>query len=141
MFYIAQSICADYTLATILSIVKRALTLIQIIVPIILILSGIMQFTKLMLNPDKDKKGPKVFFNSILAAAIIFFLPLIINLTMNIININYEAGIVKDDTITAFDISNCWEAVDQMQNEMDSAKETTSSTIKEEEQKKLTTLK
>ncbi len=141
MIYLAESICRDYTLATILSIIKRALTLIQVVVPIVLLISGIMQFIKLMLNPDNDKKKLKAFLNSIIAATIIFFLPLIINISMNIININYEAGIAKDDIITAFDISSCWEKVDQIQDEMDSANETKSSTIKEEEEKKLTTLK
>lgn len=141
MLYLAESICRDYTLATILSIIKRTLTLIQFVVPFILLISGIMKFTKLMLNPDNDKKGLKAFFNSIIAATIIFFLPLIINTSMHIISVDYEVGIIKDDVITAFDISSCWEAVDQIKDEMDSANETTSSTIKAEEQKKLTTLK
>lgn len=141
MLYLAESICRDYTLATILSIIKRTLTLIQFVVPFILLISGIMKFTKLMLNPDNDKKGLKAFFNSIIAATIIFFLPLIINTSMHIISVDYEVGIIKDDVITAFDISSCWEAVDQIKDEMDSANETTSSTIKDEEQKKLTTLK
>lgn len=141
MLYIAESVCADYTLATILSIIKRGLTIIQFVVPIILLVSGILQFTKLTINPDQDKKGLKAFGNSILAACIIFFLPLTINTTMNIINISNEFGIVNDDMVTTLDISSCWLAVDQKQNEMDSANESVSSTIKDEEQKKLTTLK
>ena len=71
MIYLAESICRDYTLATILSIIKRALTLIQVVVPIVLLISGIMQFIKLMLNPDNDKKKLKAFLNSIIAATII----------------------------------------------------------------------
>ncbi len=140
MFYIAQSVCSDYTLATILTIIKRTLTIIQVIVPIILIVSCTIQIIKLVINPEQ-KDGTKKIINSIMAAVIIFFLPFIVNLTMNIIYTSGSTGIKEDGKLTAFNITECWTAVDQKQNEMDSANESTSTTIKKEQSKKNTKLK
>lgn len=141
MFLIAEGVCADYTLATILTIVKRGLTLIQIVVPIILIVSGTFQLIKMMMNPDNDKKGLKAFTNSIMSAVIVFFLPFIVNLTMSIINVNGDVGIEQNGSLTAFDLSSCWTEIDQKKQEMDSATESTSSTIKDEEQQKVAQLR
>lgn len=140
MFLIADGVCSDYTLATILTIVKRGLTVIQLVVPIVLIVSGIFQLMKLMVNPDNQKKGLKVFTNSILSAVIVFFLPFIVNLTMSTINVNGNVGIEKNGSLTAFDLSSCWVEIDEKKQEMDSATESTSTTIKEEEQEKIAKL-
>lgn len=140
MFLIADGVCSDYTLATILTIVKRGLTVIQLVVPIILIVSGIFQLMKLMVNPDNQKKGLKVFTNSILSAVIVFFLPFIVNLTMSTINVNGNVGIENNGSLTAFDLSSCWVEIDEKKQEMDSATESTSTTIKEEEQEKIAKL-
>jgi len=143
MFYVAQSVCSDYTLASILSIIKRVLDLIQLVVPIILILSGSIQLTKMVLSPPEggNNKANKKFLNSFLAAGIIFFLPLIIDITMSVINTGADFGIAKDGTVTNFELSSCWAAVTEKQNEMDSANDSKSSTIKDEAKEKLTTIK
>lgn len=134
----SADICSDFVLATILSIVRRGLNLIQVIVPIILIVSGTLQFVKLMLNPDNDKKGLKAFFNSIMAACIIFFLPATINIVMSIINESGKVGITDDQYLTVFNLSSCWTAAENTQAEMDSVREnggSNSSTIKNEYKK------
>lgn len=76
--------CNDYSLANILSIVKRIILLIQIIVPILLIISGALSLIKSMQNPD-EKNNHKKIINSFLAAAVVFFIPLLINLVFQMI--------------------------------------------------------
>ena len=76
--------CNDYSLANILSIVKRIILLIQIIVPILLIISGTLSLIKSMQNPD-EKDNHKKIINSFLAAAVVFFIPLLINLVFQMI--------------------------------------------------------
>ena len=46
----SANICSDFILATILTIIRRALDLIQLIVPIILIVSGSVQLVKMVMN-------------------------------------------------------------------------------------------
>lgn len=81
--------CNDASLAGILSIVKNIMLLIQIIVPVILIISGIISFTQLMMNPD-EKNGLKKLMNKFLAAATVFIIPMIINVVMGICGENYN---------------------------------------------------
>lgn len=81
--------CDDASLAGILSIVKNIMLLIQIIVPVILIISGIISFTQLMMNPD-EKNGLKKIVNKFLSAAIVFIIPMIVNVVMGICGENYN---------------------------------------------------
>lgn len=138
-----SEICSDFVLATILSIIRKSLNIIQVIVPILLILSGTIQFMKMVLNPDDDRNGKKSFINSIMAAVIVFFLPTLINLTMSILNETGEVGIKTDKKRYALNLSSCWTAVENTQSEMDSVKEnggSKSSTISKEQSKKKKTL-
>lgn len=48
--------CNDYALAGLLSIVRSGMDIVQILVPIILIVSGTVSFIQLMIKPD-DEKG------------------------------------------------------------------------------------
>lgn len=83
--------CSDYAVAKLLSIMHRALNIIQLIAPILLILSFCIDLIKLMLNPD-DKKGNKPLFNKVIATVICFLMPTIINLVFNIVPGNVEVG-------------------------------------------------
>ena len=130
---ILQSVCSDYVLAKVLGIVKTGLILIQLIVPILLIVSGWIKFTKMVINPD-EKKTMKVFINSVFAAAIVFFLPVVINLTMTIISVNGDVGINENGNLQTFDLSSCWVSAEQIEDQMDSANDNTTRTIKQEEQ-------
>lgn len=88
------AVCNDAALVGILSIVKRILQLVQIIVPIFLIIMASINFTNAMRNPD-DKKILKKIINSFLAAAVVFMVPVVVNTLI---------GILGEKT--AF--SNCW---------------------------------
>ena len=80
--------CSSSSLNTIFYITKMILSLIQIVGPLLLIISAIIKFTKLTINPE-EKNGIKKIVNSFLAAAILFFIPLFINVVMNMLGNNY----------------------------------------------------
>ena len=86
--------CSSASLQVFLSIVKKALNIIHIIVPILLMIAVTIHLVNLVQNPDDKKLLPKIR-NSILAAAIIFFIPTLVNVVM---------GMVSND----YDISACW---------------------------------
>ena len=101
--------CSSPALWSTLSIMKKVFLLIEIIAPILLIVSLIMNITKLVANPE-DKKLPKKILDSILATVIIFFIPLLVNILMNALGENYEVSACWN---TASDISENTDYVDQ----------------------------
>lgn len=134
MIYILESVCSDYALATILIILKRLLNFIQIFVPIILIISVIVQLIKKVLNPEDGGRGGsmKNIINSFMAAVIVVFLPFIINLAMSTISEYGEVGIKEDGSLTALDVTSCWQVAETRTEVLDSSLNTTSSTISSE---------
>ena len=91
---IKVSECANPALSTILPPLKGILTLIQIIGPILLIISLVVQFSKSMMNPE-DNKNIKKIITTIVAIFLLFFTPIFINAVM---------AMLGDD----FTISECW---------------------------------
>lgn len=89
--------CNNSSILGILSLIKRIVLLIQIIVPIILIVFAITSFIKLIKNPEL-KDGTKKIINQFLAAAIVFFIPMLVNVVMNLID---------DKT----DFTSCWKSI------------------------------
>ena len=84
--------CSSPILAVILRVVKNLLALIQIIAPLLLIAGMTYNLIKMMQNPE-DKKGLSKVKNSALAAAIIFFIPVLINALMNMLGENYNISL------------------------------------------------
>ena len=74
--------CSDPALVPILSVVRNLLNLIQLIAPILLLCGATYHLIKMMQNPE-DKKGFSKVKNSFLAAAIIFFIPLLVDVVLN----------------------------------------------------------
>lgn len=95
--------CSSPILAVVLRVVKNLLSLIQIIVPILLMVGIVMNLIKMMQNPDEKKNFSKIK-NSALAAAIIFFIPVIMNALMSMLGENYN-------------ISLCWNNVSDYYSE------------------------
>ncbi len=93
-FLVTLNSCGDPALAGVLLVVKNALSLIQIIVPILLLATGIYHIALLVKDPDDKKKLAKVK-NSFLAAVIVFMVPVLVNTVM---------GILDD----SFVLSDCW---------------------------------
>lgn len=94
------AVCGSYAVATLLSVFKRALNLIQMIGPIVGIIALIINFTKLMITPD-EKKLKNVIRNWAIAIIMLFLIPTCVNLVMRLF----------DDTFT---VSKCWNRVDEL---------------------------
>ena len=94
------AVCGSYAVATLLSVFKRALNLIQMIGPIVGIIALIINFTKLMITPD-EKKLKNVIRNWAIAIIMLLLIPTCVNLVMRLF----------DDTFT---VSKCWNQVDEL---------------------------
>lgn len=87
--------CNDYGLVLILDSFRNALNLLQILVPIILIVVSCIELIKLVTSPD-SKKGIKPLIIKYFAAAICFFVPILMDTVL---------GMMPDE----FRVSSCWE--------------------------------
>ena len=101
-----SSCCSDYGIAMYLYIMKNALTIIQIAIPILLLVMATIQMIKMMASPD-DKKSPKALLNKFIAALVVFFIPLIVNVVLSIIP-------------DSFELSACWESAEGIAKTMNS---------------------
>ena len=86
--------CNSAFLSGLLPVVKNIILLIQIIAPIALLIAFTVDFVKLSVNPE-EKDAFRKLLNKIIAAVIIFMIPVLINLIM---------GAVGEST----EFSNCW---------------------------------
>lgn len=104
--------CSDYGIAYYLFFIKKALDLIHIVVPIILIIMITIDFVKMTINPDDPhKKKSKSLFNKFFAAVFIFFIPFVVNLLFSLID---GFGV---------EISGCWKAAEEIVDVMESTEE------------------
>lgn len=78
------SCCTSTELTYVMSSVRNIYSIIQIIAPILLMCAAVYRLIRLMKNPE-EKNGMKVIINSFLAAAIIFFLPTIMTVVLNML--------------------------------------------------------
>lgn len=118
-----SSCCSDYGLAMYLYIIKQALNIIHLAVPIILIVMASYGFIRLMLDPDdKNKAKSRSLFNQFKMAVIIFLIPYIVNLVI---------GLLPD----TFEISGCWQAADDAVTVMNETEEYNATTSKSEKKK------
>lgn len=86
--------CNSTSMAVLFNVIKRIVDLIQIIAPILLIVMATVNASKLVANPD-EKNGTKKIINQFLAAAIIFFIPIVVDAILNIMP-------------QTFSVSACW---------------------------------
>ena len=76
--------CSSIALNNFLYITKTILNIIMIVAPILAIISLVILFTKMTINPDNTKLI-KNLKNAIIALVVIFFIPVFVNLTMSLI--------------------------------------------------------
>lgn len=89
--------CNDAGVVLILDVFRKMINLLQILVPILLIVFASVEFGKLMMNPDK-KGGTKPVYNKFIAAAVVFFIPFIMDALLNIMP-------------QSFSVTACWHQV------------------------------
>ncbi len=90
--------CNSSSLLVTLSAFKRIINLIQIIVPLLLMIGAAIGIYQMVINPER-KNGLKSIINKVIAAALVFFVPVLVNAVM---------GMVGDNN----NFSSCWNAVD-----------------------------
>ena len=85
--------CNDYSIAIFIAIIKNAIEVIQITVPLLLIAMSMVQLFKMLTssNPE-DKKGIKSLTNKFVAAAIVFFLPIFANIVISLVGEGVSTG-------------------------------------------------
>lgn len=106
MVNILSSICSNYSLAHALHIVKKFLDIIQIVGPILAIVTLYINLTKGTVNSNEDDSHiRKKIINSLLATAILFFMPAIFNFTMNLLANN---GVSENINLVS-----CWAAAEK----------------------------
>ena len=76
--------CTDPGMAAIMGIVKRILSLIQIMGPILALVSFSIHLTMLLKNPDDKKRMPKLR-NSAIALIVLFLVPAIVNIVFGML--------------------------------------------------------
>lgn len=84
-----NEICSSSTMAIILGPIKNFLSLLQIIGPILCVISIVYSFIMLMKNPDDKKAKPRIK-NSVIALIFVFFIPLLVNVVCNLTYENFE---------------------------------------------------
>lgn len=107
MVYLGELIhsCTDYNFISILVILKDFLTLMQLVMPIILVVSCIWGLVKMVINPE-DKKGLISIRNKFMAAIICVFIPFTVNLVLT-----WTEG--------TFSISACWATAREYKLQLD----------------------
>lgn len=88
------STCSSPALASFLSIAKKILLFVQLIGPLLCIISLSISFINLVVNPD-EKKEPSKIKNKIIALVFLFFIPTIVNATLKLLDDSNE-------------LSRCW---------------------------------
>ena len=86
-----------------MSFIKAILNIIRIIVPIGLVGYTIFEVVKKVINPD-DRDFMKHIINRIIAAVVVFFVPLIVSLTLKVIDI--ASG---NTSATSNSYGRCWD--------------------------------
>lgn len=102
---ILDVVCDDPALHNLLIIVKRTLSLIQIIGPVICLVSLVMTIIFLVNNPE-DKKAMAKIKNTLIALLLLFGIPVIVDSVM----------VLADDS---FIVSSCWKDVDDQIDDSD----------------------
>lgn len=96
------SCCSDPGMVSIIDIVRRLMDLFQLIVPIVLLTMLTFQLIKLVMNPE-EKNGISKIKNRIIAAVLVFIVPVFINIVMSNIPESED-----------FQIAACWNSARDM---------------------------
>jgi len=110
--------CSDYAVASTLNLAYKIFKMICVIVPIILIVFATIDVSKIMIAPDNKKNNVSNVFKKVMAAIIIFMVPNLMNV---VVNLNNLAGVGT----STFSIASC------LNNSETSSKSITAAVYKE----------
>ena len=88
-------VCENVTVLEVLKVVKTIITIIRIVVPLILIISLMVGYTKAIKDHDTDllAKANKVAVSKAIAALLVFFIPTFVNIVVRIVDTNHDTYI------------------------------------------------
>lgn len=84
------SICESSSVLKVIYMVKTIITIIKVSVPIMLIISLMIDYARAVINNDELKKSNKKLVSKIIAALLIFLIPTFISLIINIVGTNSQ---------------------------------------------------
>lgn len=90
---------------SIANIIHYIFLILQIVVPILLIIWGMLDFAKAVMAQDEDKikEGQKRFIQRLIAAIIVFLIVTIVQLVISLV-----AGVTEGDSTNATDANKTW---------------------------------
>ena len=94
--------CSQGGVQRVMGMIKTIINIIRWVVPIGLVVMTSLDVVKKVINPD-DKDGQKKIMHRVIAAVVVFFIPLFIRFTLGLIDI----GLGNDATSSA-SYSECW---------------------------------
>lgn len=85
--FLATATCTDENLLNVLALIRQAVKYLQILIPIGLILMGTIDMGKAVIAGDekKIKEAQKPFVKRLISAVIVFLIPFIVNLSINVV--------------------------------------------------------
>lgn len=88
-------VCENVTVLEVLKVVKTVITIIRIVVPLILIISLMVGYTKAIKDHDTDllARANKVAVSKAIAALLVFFIPTFVNIVVRIVDANHDTYI------------------------------------------------
>lgn len=86
--------CSDPALSATLKLTKSMISVIGTIAPIVLLTISVINIIRLVINPDEKKNVSKIK-NSLIAAVVIFMVPVLVNVVMQMLDEN-------------FTVTSCW---------------------------------
>ena len=102
--------CSDYGLMRILDVLRRITDIVQIVVPILLIIALVIKLSQMMMNPE-EKKEMKKIYNMGIAAVVIFFIPMLVDMTLGMMP-------------SSFQLASCWNTAKQQSSTISSSSHT-----------------
>ena len=96
--------CDQEGVITVFKVIKTVINVIRIAVPIGIIIWTVIELLKNVINPD-DKDSKKKIFNRIIAAIIVFLIPTIINLALNLVDVGLGGN---SGSKYRYNLSECW---------------------------------
>ena len=117
--------CEDVLLLTIFNILNKIIVIAKIVIPLIIIVTGMLEFFKVVTSgsPDSVTKSLMGIFYKFVAAVLIFFLPSIVGLVMGL-NGSYDESNVtcllnaNDKTLSDAKIKRATEAVEEFEQNL-----------------------
>ena len=88
-----MNFCEDPNVLSVINLVKDLLNIISIAVPIILIIMVSIDLTKMIINTDEKatRQSTKSILNRTFAAVALFFIPSVVNLLMDNLNVDRKS--------------------------------------------------